>query len=163
MKKESYHLTDHDFGKLSRTETNARARTRLLILHQCSMGKPAKDIATGLCIHYRTVLKTKHRYVARGIESIYDAKRKGRTSKLSQAHEEAFKNRIIAVQAQRAGGRLTADDIGDIAREEFDADYTRNGIYELLKRIGMSWISARSQHPKGDNDVQETFKKTSLI
>ncbi|WP_227678334.1 helix-turn-helix domain-containing protein [Psychrobacter faecalis] len=33
-------------------------------------------------------------------------------------------------------------------------------MYELLKRIDMSWISARSQHPKADPQAQDAFKKT---
>ena len=45
---------------------------------------------------------------------------------------------------------------------EFCADpYSVNGIYELLARIGMSWISARSKHPQADINAQEAFKKTS--
>ncbi|WP_201595752.1 winged helix-turn-helix domain-containing protein [Psychrobacter sanguinis] len=31
-----------------------------------------------------------------------------------------------------------------------------------MKRIGMSWVSARSQHPKADPKVMEAYKKTSL-
>ena len=67
---------------------------------------------------------------------------------------------IVSEQEKRAGGRLTGQDIQQIAKEHYNAHYTVNGIYEMLKRIGMSWISARSQHPKADEEVQETFKKT---
>ncbi|WP_201546814.1 hypothetical protein [Psychrobacter lutiphocae] len=44
-------LDDHDFGKYSKTESNPRARLRLLILHQYSIGKSTIDIAKDLCIH----------------------------------------------------------------------------------------------------------------
>ena len=49
-----HNLEDHDFGKHSKTESNPRARLRLLILHQYSIGKATNDIAKDLCIHPET-------------------------------------------------------------------------------------------------------------
>ncbi|MFD1245950.1 winged helix-turn-helix domain-containing protein, partial [Paralysiella testudinis] len=34
-----------------------------------------------------------------------------------------------------------------MAKEDFNASYTPKGIYGLLSRIGISWVSARSRHP----------------
>ncbi|WP_201546777.1 winged helix-turn-helix domain-containing protein [Psychrobacter lutiphocae] len=153
-------LDDHDFGKYSKTESNPRARLRLLILHQYSIGKSTIDIAKDLCIHPETARRTKKRYYERGLESIYDRHRRGRHSKLAQTDIDAFKDMIVSEQQKRSGGRLTGKDIQQLAKEHYNAHYTVNGIYELLKRIGMSWISARSQHPKADPQAQEAFKKT---
>ena len=66
----------------------------------------------------------------------------------------------LMISEKRAGGRLTGKDIQQLAKEHYNAHYTVNGIYELLKRIDMSWISARSQHPKADIQAQDAFKKT---
>ncbi|WP_321155666.1 winged helix-turn-helix domain-containing protein [Psychrobacter sp. LV10R520-6] len=153
-------LKDHDFGKLSKTESNPRARQRLLMLYQYSIGKATNDIAKDLYIHPETARRTKKRYLQRGLDSIYDRPRRGRHSKLAESDIDAFKAMIVSEQEKRAGGRLTGQDIQQIAKEHYNAHYTVNGIYEMLKRIGMSWISARSQHPKADEEVQETFKKT---
>ncbi|MBP2281359.1 transposase [Psychrobacter sp. PL19] len=153
-------LKDHNFGKLSKTERNPRARQRLLILYQYSIGKATNDIAKDLYIHPETARRTKKRYLQRGLDSIYDRPRRGRHSKLAEADIDAFKAMIVSEQEKRAGGRLTGKDIQQIAKEHYNAHYTVNGIYEMLKRIGMSWISARSQHPKANDAVQEAFKKT---
>lgn len=156
----TYTLKDHDFGKLSKTQSNPRARQRLLILHQYSIGKATNDIAENLYIHPETARRTKKRYVAHGLDSIYDQQRKGRHSKLAEEDIDSFKAMIVSEQEKRVGGRLTGQDIQRIAQEHYNAHYTVSGIYELLKRIGVSWISARSQHPKADKEVQEAFKKT---
>ena len=153
-------LKDHDFGKLSKTESNPRARQRLLMLYQYSIGKATNDIAKDLYIHPETARRTKKSYLQRGLDSIYDRPHRGRHSKLAESDIDAFKAMIVSEQEKRAGGRLTGQDIQQIAKEHYNAHYTVNGIYEMLKRIGMSWISARSQHPKADEEVQETFKKT---
>ncbi|MDO4251407.1 MAG: winged helix-turn-helix domain-containing protein [Moraxella sp.] len=153
-------LKAHDFGKLAKTETKARARTRLYVLHQYSIGKQSAEIAQNLCINAQVVRTIKRRYLQHGIKSIYDKHRKGRNSKLANEHIESFKALIVKEQSVRGGGRLIGEDIRQLAKEHYQAEYTVNGIYELLKRIGITWISARSKHPKRDLKAQEDFKKT---
>ncbi len=87
--------------------------------------------------------------------------KKGRNSILAKEQYDTFKQTIVKEQEQRGGGRLTAKDIAEIAKNDFNAHYTHKGIYRLLHNIGMSWISSRSRHPKADEEVQEAFKKTS--
>jgi len=53
-----HNLEEHDFGKHSKTESNPRARLRLLILYQYSIGKATNDIAKDLCIHPQTARRT---------------------------------------------------------------------------------------------------------
>ena len=154
-------LDDYDFGELAKTESNARARTRLYILHQYRLGKHSFEIAKNLSINIETARRTRRRYQASGLDSLYDKPRSGRNSKLAPEHIEAFKQLIVDSQAKRGGGRLTGQDIQKLAHEHYQASYSVNGIYELLARIGMSWISARSQHPQADINAQEAFKKTS--
>ena len=92
-----HNLEDHDFGKHSKTESNPRARLRLLILYQYSIGKATNDIAKDLCIHPETARRTLKRYHERGLESLYDRHRKGRHSKLAEADTDAFKAMIVSV------------------------------------------------------------------
>ena len=44
--------------------------------------------------------------------------------------------------------------------DEWGVTYSLNGIYYLMKDIGMSWVSTRSRHPKQDEQAQTDFKKT---
>lgn len=43
--------------------------------------------------------------------------------------------------------------------EQFGVTYTLNGVYELLKRLDMAWISARSVSPNANPNKQAEFKK----
>jgi transposase len=43
--------------------------------------------------------------------------------------------------------------------EQFDVVYTLNGVYELLKRLNMAWISVRSVSPHANPVKQAEFKK----
>jgi len=91
-----------------------------------------------------------------GLENI---PRSGRNPKIPKQRYEEFLQKTEELQNSKNGGRVTGYDIQALAREYFDADYAN--IYAFLKRIGASWITARSKHPKSDSEVQETFKKTS--
>ncbi|MDM1545587.1 IS630 family transposase [Ignatzschineria indica] len=158
----NHKLTDHDFLQLSKTEGNARARIRLLMLHQLSQGHPIATVAENFGYNPRSVYTIRRKYWLHGITSVYDAAGRGRKSLLAEQDIEPFKQAIVEAQQQRGGGRLTAKDIAQIAKEQFNANYTPKAIYPLMKRIGMSWISARSQHPKADPKVMEAYKKNFL-
>lgn len=163
MKKTNYTLDEYNFGELAKTESKGRARTRLYILHQYKLGKQSEEIAQDLAIHIETARRTRRRYLKYGLKSLYDQPRSGRNSKIPEQHIEAFKTLIVEEQKKRGGGRLTGQDIRQLTQEHYQATYTVTGIYELLKRIGMSWISSRSRHPQADSQQQDAFKKTLVI
>lgn len=158
----NHKLKDHDCLQLSKTEANPRARIRLLMLYQLSQGYPIPTVADNFGYNPRSVYTIRRNYWLHGIDSVYDSAGRGRKSRLAEQDIEPFKQAIVDAGQQRGGGRLTAEDIAQIAKEQFNASYTSKGIYALMKRIGMSWISARSQHPKADPKVMEAYKKTSL-
>ena len=47
-----------------------------------------------------------------------------------------------------------------ILEKEFGKLYSLNGVYELMHRLGYSWLMPRPQHEKADPQAQEDFKKT---
>jgi transposase len=79
---------------------------------------------------------------------------------LAREKEQDFLKAIDKLQETRSGGRVTGYDIQKLAKDSFDADYADDTIYTVLKRLGYSWITARSKHPKSDGAAQEAFKKT---
>ncbi|ASD69772.1 hypothetical protein B1L02_23315 [Pseudoalteromonas piscicida] len=59
------------------------------------------------------------------------------------------------------GGRLTGYRIKQYIEDEFNVSYHPNAIYKLLEKLGFSWITSRSRHPKQSEQVQQDFKKTA--
>ena len=57
------------------------------------------------------------------------------------------------------GGRLTGMDIREYIRVEFGVDYHLSHIYKVLAKLGYSWITSRSKHPKQQSGVQDAYKK----
>jgi transposase len=71
----------------------------------------------------------------------------------------SFSGRTTYLTDSLKGGRLRAEDIRELIKEKFKVDYGLSGIYPLLHRLGYSWITSRSIHPKADKNLQESFKK----
>ena len=81
----NHKLTDHDFLQLSKTEGNARARIRLLMLHQLSQGHPIATVAENFGYNPRSVYTIRRKYWLHGITIVkelincYKAKENKRT------------------------------------------------------------------------------------
>jgi transposase len=96
-----------------------------------------------------------------GVEGLRDKTGKGRKRKLSPEREEEFRQQVEELQEEREGGRVRGQDVQVLLKEKFCIDHALPSVYHVLDRCGLSWISARSKHPKSDPAAQEEFKKNS--
>jgi transposase len=83
----------------------------------------------------------------------------GRPPRLGKEQQEAVRRAIEQAQDERDGGRIRGEEIRQLLHEQFHVDYSLNGVYHLLERLGMSWISARAISPQADLLAQAAFKK----
>ncbi|WP_428436882.1 helix-turn-helix domain-containing protein, partial [Photobacterium frigidiphilum] len=82
-----------------------------------------------------------------------------RPSFLSHQEKQQLAKYIEENAAKPDGGRLTGHDIHDYITQTFGKAYHPDYIYILLKKMGFSWITSRSKHPKQCDKIQEDFKK----
>jgi transposase len=153
-------LLDFDFAALARTEKHARTRIRFLGMEHLNEGYLYREVAQFLGVHLTTVQDWVHRFSAEGLDGLRESPRSGATRKLSANREEAFKAAVMALGEQREGGRITGHTIRTLLAEQFGVHCCLNSVYNLLHRLGLVWITARSKHPKQDQAVQDAFKKT---
>lgn len=97
-----------------------------------------------------------------GIERLSGVPQSGRPPRLGKEQQEAVRRAIEQVQDARGGGRVRGEEIRQLLHEQFQVDYSLNGVYHLLQRLGMSWISARAMSPQADLPAQAVFKKNVL-
>lgn len=154
---------EHDFTDLARRALDGRVRVRLLALAHLQEGKTARAIGAMLKVHEKTVLKWIRRYRAGGVEGLAEQPGRGAKRRLKLEQESQLKALITEAQAARRGGRLSGQEIRTLVAEHFGVEYSLSGLYGVLHRAGLAWISARSQHPQRDPQAQESFKKISLI
>ena len=152
-------LSGLDFLGLYRCELNARGKIRLLALHHLQQGKTIQEVSIILCVTRKTIYSWLSWYQGSGINRLL-SKPEGRGRKRkTQLPKSEIQSGIEKLQENRTGGRIIGNDIIDWIYQTYGVRYSNGHIYNLLHSLGLSWITARSKHPKQDIEVQEQFKK----
>ena len=163
MKVELYHTTS-ELKKLFRKEPNPRLAARIRAVYLALMDKTAPEIGCLLGYSRRTVQKWIYAYNHQGIEGLKESSGRGSKSKLNEDQMQWLRQCIE--QGPTDEDRVCvfhAADIQRIIKKQFGVSYHVRSVRKLLKRLGYSYVSSRSQHPKGDLKQGETFKKKSVI
>lgn len=160
---ELYHNTD-ELKRLFRKEKNCRIATRIRAVYLGLMGKTAPEIATLLGYSRRTIQKWIRHYNQKGLQGLRDNAGRGTRCKLNADQLQWLRQRIEAGPLKEDGVCvLGGKEIQRIIAQQFKVHYSLSAIYKLLHRLGYSYVSSRPEHPKGDRQARETFKKKSLI
>lgn len=149
-----------DFQKMARSESCARVRERLLGIHNLFIGKNRIEAAAAVGRNPEWLRSWVLRYDEGGHDNLFDKPKSGGPKFLTEEQEQELVLDIMTLQDERDGGRITAKEIQKFVNEKFNVDYKFKSIYDLLERIGMSWVSSRSRHPLADEERQKKFKQT---
>ena len=154
-------INNHNFEALYRKEPHARTRIRYLCMSHIEAGKSFSEIAQMLKVSRETIRIWVKRFAEEGLTGLCERPGRGAKQRLSPRDEPVFKKAVEALQAERAGGRVTGHDIRDLLISRFSAVYTLDGVYKLLKRLELVFMSARSIAPQADLEAQKALKKLS--
>jgi transposase len=117
-------------------------------------GFMATQIADKVGCSRRTVQQWVYRYRDEGLEGLRERPRPGQPKKLASASEADFRRRLEAGPTADDGVcTLRGRDIQRILAEEFGAQYSLPGVYDLLHRLGYSCLKPRPQHRKNDPEA----------
>ena len=153
---------EEDFERLAKKETNAKTKIRFLTFHYLQQGHTYASAAQLFLITLNSVQKWIARYKKDRVEGLKNKTIPGRPGYSAHRDPNKIIDKIIAMQADKKGGRVRLKDIQSMLSKDFDIHYQDiNGVHYLVTKLGLSWISARSKHPKQDKATQELYKKTS--
>lgn len=163
MQVELYHTTTA-LKRLFRTEKNPRIATRIRAVYLALLGKSAPQIADLLGYTRRIVQNWVYAYNRCGLEGLNDRAGRGRKPKLNADQCQWLGQRIDQGPGPEDGVCVFyAADIQRIIKTQFGLDYHVRTVRKLLKTLGYSYVSSRPEHPKGDPQAREAFKKKSVI
>jgi len=163
MHVELYHTTTelkHTFRK----ERDSRLATRIRAVYLALMGKTAPEIAKLLGFSRRTIQKWICAYNKQGLAGLDDHGGRGLRCRLNDSQIQWLRQRIEQGPRPEDGVCVFhGKDVQRIVEQQFGVTYHLNSIYRLLRRMGYSYVSSRPEHPKGDPQTREAFKKKSVI
>jgi len=82
-------------------------------------------------------------------------------SAIVKSQESALFDKINALSESKTGGYITGKELHNMLVEEYDTKCALRTVYNTMHRLGFSWITSRSMHPKSNQETQNTYKKTS--
>lgn len=163
MKIELYHTTE-ELKHLFRKEKDFRLAIRIRAVYLGLMGQSAPEIAMLLGYSRRTIQRWIHAYNQKGREGLKDIPGRGVHGKLNQDQLQWLRQRIDEGPRPEDGVCVFhGKDIQRIIKQQFNVDYCLNSVYNLLRRLGYSYVSSRPEHPKGNPEARKAFKKKSVI
>jgi transposase len=152
-------IQDYDFKAEYKRERNPLIKIKFLALHHIQEGMMLKDVAELLLYNEQAIRFWVRRFVQFDYEGLIEKKGRGKRPRLPSQEEEGFKDALDKLQEERKGGRITVKDIQKLLLEKFDCNYSQSGVYTLLDRLNIVWITARSKHPKHRQEVIDNFKE----
>ena len=147
---------------LARTCQNGAQARRLMSLAAVSEGKSRLEAARVGLMDRQTLRDWVIRFNNEGPEGLIDHKSSGRKSKLTDEQKSQLALFVEEGPGDHIPGlmRWRCVDLAALVNERFGVDYHPATIARILHKLDYSHISARPQHPKQDEEVIETFKKT---
>ena len=156
-------INRYNFSKLAKTEGSPRERIRFLAMAHIQDGKSFSESARMVKVAPRTVIQWVAKFRSHGIEGLREKPGRGAKPLLPRDQYEKFRTEVEKLQRERQGGRIRAQDISELLYEKWGVRASKTCVYETLHRVGLVWITGHSQHPKGDIEIQDNFKKNSKV
>jgi transposase len=152
-------LYECDFLNLIKHEQSAEVRVRLLALQHVKDGKRIREAGRMVKKHEKSLRNWITKFEKEGINGLRNNTGRGRKRKLPSEKLNQLKKEVISLQENRSGGRIRGKDVMEVMKEKFNIVCSLSVVYRALHSAGMTWISARSKHPKSNLFAQEDFKK----
>jgi transposase len=146
----------------AKARDGAQAR-RLMALAAVADGKDRREAAAIGLMDRQRLRDWVHRFNADGPDGLINTRPSGRPPALTASQKKEL--RRIVEDGPLAHGhdvvRWRRIDLASVTAQRFGVSYHETTIGRILRKLGLSRISARPSHPKRDEQAAETFKKTS--
>lgn len=155
--------SSRDLRKLSQRMRTPEAARRTLAIANVLDGMSREMAARLAGLDRQSLRDWVHRYNAGGVEGLYDRKAPGKKPQLDAGQKIALREIVLKGPDPAKDGivRWRCCDLKDLIVREYGVSYHEDYIGRLLDKLGLSYITGRPRHPKGDPQKQDDFKKTS--
>lgn len=140
---------------------DARASRRMLAIALVLEGESRRHAAESCGMDRQTLRDWVHRYNAEGLAGLVDRPLPGRAPMLGAKQMAELAGIVEKGPDPETDGivRWRRIDLCEVALRRFGVRVAERTMGGLLRRLGFTRLSARPQHPKGDAEAQELYKK----
>lgn len=156
------HVVEHhsldELHTLWRGQGEIKLKTCLRAVILARRGWTYRTIAEALGASPRTVQAWIGCYNREALNGLQD-RRGGNHRHLTAEHEQELCAHLNRLAEDPHDGIQHARQLQTWISHRFGKLYSISGLYELLHRLGYSWLMPRPRHPQADPAAQEEFKK----
>lgn len=145
---------------LNETKSAAEFKRVQCVWLSGTLGLTAKQVATAIGWHPRSVKRIQSRYRREGTAAFQGSGKGGRYRQNLTLEEEQQLIDQFRSKAEQ-GGMLVVSEIKAAYEQKIGRQVPKSTIYRMLKRHGWRKVAPRPRHSKADPALQEEFKKTS--
>lgn len=147
--------------KKARIEKRAKIRSRMLGIASILEGRKRSEAAKIAGVTINVMRIWVRRFNEQGFDGLEGKKYPGCPPTWTRDHEAFLKDKVTAGAVFERDKRITyrLEDFQTALCEKFGITFGISTIWYKLKKLGLSWITPRQQHPKSNPIAQEEFKK----
>ena len=151
-------IEKYDFAVSYPVEPDPKIKIKLLVWHHFQCALSPAEASKMVLAQEKTLPSWVDALVEFDDEGLIEREGRGRKPRFPPEKEEDFKIELDKMQVSFQGGRITAQNIKPLLTDKFDCNYSASGVYSLLDRLNIVWISGRSKHPKSSEEAILAFK-----
>lgn len=152
----------HCVNELQRLQDHADRPAMVLKLRTIILARDGwthQRIAAALGKSPRTIQQWIGDYNRSGLDGLRD-RRKSNNRYLAHDQEQRLREHLDTMADDPHDGVRYAADLIPMIEQHFGVTYSLSGLYDLLHRLGYSWLMPRPRHEKNDPQAVAAFKKT---
>jgi len=161
--------TAEEIRKLLRKDEKYMVGVRLYAVWQVAEGAASRDLEKIYNVSFKSVCNWVNEFNEHGVEGLQDAPKSGRKPRLSKDQLESLKKTITneaPTQYNYNTSTWTGPIVKDYIEKHFGVKYKKAQIYNLLKKMGLSYQKSKAVYTEADGNKRAEFieelKKTKL-
>jgi transposase len=153
--------TSEEIKALFNNEDKYKIGLRLYAVYQVSLGKPSRQLEELYNTSFKQILNWVDRFEKEGVDGLKD--KSGRGEKRDcQIEELAELKEIILEKSPTDFGYNSETWSGplvlEVIKKQYKIEYKIAQVYNLLKKMGLSYQKSKGYYPEADKEKQELFK-----
>lgn len=134
---------------------------RLYAIYQVAKGQSSRKLEDLYNTSFKQITNWVHRFEKEGLEGLKDKEGRGRKDKLTLIQKQEIAMLLKNESPTKYGfntGTWTGPLLISWIKNEFEIEYKKAQIYNIIKSLGFSYQKGRGIFPETDKTKQENFK-----
>jgi transposase len=153
-------LTADEIHKLLRKDEKYMIGVRLYAVYQIALGAASRDLEEIYNVSFKSVCNWVHAFNKYGVEGLKDEPKSGRKPRLTNEQIETIKTTILNKKPTDYNyntSTWTGPLIMDFIEKQFGVNFKKAQIYNLMKKMGLSYQKGKGVYPEANSDKRAEF------